>query len=231
MNKDSLFNKNDLLSIPLFSELDDEHLKKITAVSTLQNYCKRNIIFNSGDPYKGFYILLKGTVKIYKISSEGKETLLHIIKPINTFADVPLFEGGDYPVTAESLDNSTVLFLPKQEFIQLLDENINLCLKMLCGFAKKLRILTSKIEDLTLRDVPARLAEYLISEAYKNSTALYDEPFVKLTITKSTLALQLGTINETLSRSFRKLQSEGMIRVSGKKIFLSNFQNLKKLVK
>lgn len=231
MGKELCFNENDLRRLPLFSELNDKQLKKISSVSILKIFQKKNIIFNEGDTYKGFYIILTGTVKIYKTSAEGKEILLHIIKPVNTFADVPLFEGGNYPVTAETLSDSTLLFVPKQEFTQLLEENIIICLKMLGGFAKKLRSLTQKIEDLTLRDVPSRLAEYLIIEANLNGTAYFPEPLVKLTIPKSLLALQLGTINETLSRAFKKLQNDEIIRVNGKKIFISNFQRLKRLVK
>lgn len=222
---------NTLREIPLFTELSIQQLRQITAASNLKRFSKHEILFLENDHYTGFYILLKGVIKVYKISSNGKESIVHIIKPFNVFADIPLFEGGNYPVSAEALEESLALYIPKENFLILINKNPDLCLKMLAGFAKRLKSLVNQLEDLTSKEIPNRLAKYLLIEIKSTGTEEHPEPFVKLSIPKSTIAAYLGTITETLSRTFKKLQNEGIIRVSGKKIFVTNLKRLKELAK
>lgn len=220
-----------LRDIPLFSELSIKQLREISAISKIIRFRKHDIIFNEGDDYKGFFILLKGTVKIFKLTSGARETVVHIVKPFTTFADIPLFEGSNYPVNAQAIEDSLVLFIPKEGFIDLLKKNHEISLKMLAGFAKRLKALVAQIEDLSSKEVPNRLAKYLLKEIKIAGTEKLPEPFVKLTIPKSTIAAYLGTITETLSRTFKKLQDEGIIRVKGKVIFVSDIKRLKQLAK
>lgn len=218
-----------LRKFPLFSELTIQELRTISSITRIRK-CKRNeYIFLEGEEYIGFFIVLKGTIKVFRTSESGKETVLHIVKPLNTFADVPLFEGGCYPVSAQAESESTLMFVPRREFIELLENNINMCLKMLSGFAKKMRALTHKIEDLSLKEVINRLAAYLVQEVESNKRESLPEPFIKLSISKGTLASYIGTITETLSRTFHKLEEENIIRMEGKKIFIIDYPRLKKL--
>lgn len=224
------FNKRETLrSIPLFSELSIEYLRKITAVSKIEKIPPHKIIFTDGDFYKGFYIQLKGSVKIFKTSIDGKESVFHIIKPFNVFADIPLFEGNNYPVSAQTLEECIVLFVPKEGFVNLIREEPEISLKMLAGFAKRLKSLITQVEDLTSKEVKNRLAKYLLEEIKNNKTENLPEPFVKLTIPKSTLAAYLGTITETLSRTFKKFQEQEILIIKGKSIFIKNHVELKKL--
>ncbi|MCB0746591.1 MAG: Crp/Fnr family transcriptional regulator [Ignavibacteriae bacterium] len=222
-------NKVTLRSIPLFSELSIEQLRKLTSISEIKKISSHSIIFMEGDFYKGFYVQLKGSIKIYKTSVDGKEAVVHIIKPFNVFADIPLFEGNDYPVSAQTLEESIVLFVPKEGFINLIKTEPDISLKMLAGFAKRLKSLISQVEDLTTKEVKNRLAKYLIKEIQNNKTENLPEPYFKLAIPKSTLASYLGTITETLSRTFKKFQDQEVIRVQGKSIFVTNYLKLKKL--
>lgn len=223
--------KEPLRSIALFSELSIDELRKISSFSKIKNLKKNEIIFKEDDFYLGFYILLKGTVKIFRLSPKGKESVLHIIKPLNAFADIPLFDGGNYPVNAVALEESIVLLIPKDKFLALLKSDSDMSLKMLSGFAKRLKSLINQVDNLNSSEVPARLAKYLLNEVKLSSTEKLPEPFIKLTIPKATLAAFIGTITETLSRTFKKLQDDKIIRVVGKKIFISDFDRLKKLVK
>ncbi|HEX9253131.1 MAG TPA: Crp/Fnr family transcriptional regulator [Ignavibacteriaceae bacterium] len=220
-----------LRDIPLFSELSIEHLRKISSFSKIKSFNKHDRIFNEDDYYMGFYILLKGTVKVYKISSKGKESVVHIVKPLTAFADIPLFEGGNYPVSAEAIEESLTLFIPKEKFLELIYKEPEISLKMLAGFAKRLKSLINQLEDLSSKEVPNRLAKYILKEIKITGTEKLPEPFVKLSIPKSTIASYIGTITETLSRSFKKLQDEGIIRVNGKKIFINDMKRLKELAR
>ena len=220
-----------LREIPLFSELSIEQLRDISTISTIKKFVKHEIIFSEGDFYQGFFILLKGTVKIFKVTPEGKESVVHIVKPFTAFADIPLFEGKNYPVNAQAIEESLALFIPKEGFVDLLKKNHEISLKMLAGFAKRLKSLVAQIEDLSSKEVVNRLAKYLVKEIKKSGTENLPEPFIKLTVPKSTVAAYIGTITETLSRTFNKLQKEGIIRVKGKIIFVSDFKKLKNLAK
>lgn len=225
-------NKRETLrSIPLFAELSIQQLRNITAISKLIKFSKHEILFYEGDFYKGFYILLKGTVKVYKITPEGRESVIHIIKPLNVFADIPLFEGGNYPVNAEALEECLAIFIPKDKFLEIIRNNPEIALRMLAGFAKRLKSLVNQLEDITLKEVPNRLAKYLLDEIKSSGTENYPEPFIELSVPKSTIAAYLGTITETLSRSFRKLQNEGIIRVKGRTIFINDINKLREFSK
>jgi len=220
-----------LRKFPLFSELTVQELRIIASITRIKQFKKNEFVFMEGEEYKGFYIVLKGTIKVFKTSDTGKESVLHIVKPLNTFADVPLFEGGCYPVNAQAEVETTLMFVPRREFIEILENNITMCLKMLSGFAKKMRRLTLKIEELSLKEVINRLAAYLVQEVENSKREHLPEPFLKLSVSKATIASYLGTITETLSRTFHKLEEENIIRMEGRKIFILDYDRLKELVK
>jgi len=217
-------------NIPFFSELNTAELKEFMGVSKLLNFKKGEIIFLEGDIYRGFYIVIKGAVRVYKSNPEGKEVTLHIIEPFNSFAEIPLFIGETqgksniYPANAQAIENSVLIFVPKEEFLKIIDRNPKICLKMLHGFAKRLMDLNQQIENLTLKDVTGRLAEYLYNE-YKN----HGKGEFKLNLSRVILATYLGTIPETISRALRKLQDSGLIQIQGKKITINDPEKLKQL--
>lgn len=228
---ESIDSKETLRRLPLFSELSIEDLRKVTSFSRVKKIQKNDFLFHQGDFYTGFYILLKGTIKVYKVSSDGKEAVVHIIKPLNLFADIPLFEGKDYPVNSQALEDSMLLYVPKDGFLNLMKNNPDIALRMLGGFAKRLKELIEQIEVIASKDVTSRLAKYLSTEIKNSGNEKLPEPFVKLKIPKATIAAFLGTITETLSRSLKKLQNEKIIRVHGKIIFVIDYKKLKELAK
>lgn len=220
-----------LNNLPLFSELTAQQSERIISISKIINYNKNEIIFMEGDPYKGFYILLKGTIKIYKISFEGKESILHLIKPYESFGDVPLFEGGNYPVNAQVITDSVLVFIPHKEFIQLIKDNSTICFNMLIGFSKKMRHLTQKVEELSTKEVANRFARYLLEEIRKVKTDNQPEPSVRINISKKNIASYIGTITDTLSRLLKKMQEEKIIRVTGRSISITDMNKLKALAR
>lgn len=221
----------EIKNIPMFSELAEEQLQEIINIARPEKRGKNELIFTEGDIYKGFYVLIKGNVKVFHVTSEGKEVIIHLIRPFETFAEIPLFDGNRYPVNAESLQESELILIPKDEFTELLKNNYEITFKMLGGFAKRLRLLTQKIENLSSKEVTERLVRFILQEITSNNTINTPEPFLKLTISKAAVAGYLGTITETLSRSLKKLQDENIIRVEGKRIFISDLPKLKILAK
>jgi CRP/FNR family transcriptional regulator len=224
--------KETLKDIPLFSKLEIKDLRKISEFSSIKKYDKNEMIFSEGDKYRGFYVVMKGKVKVFKLSPAGKESVINIVLSLELFAEVPLFEGYPYyPVNAQTLEESVLFFIPGKDFIDFTSNNPHISLKIISGFAKKLHALTRRIESLMLSDVPNRLAKYILEEYNKSHKIILAKPFILLTISKSTLAGYLGTITETLSRTFKKLQDENIIEVKGKKIFIIDINRLRDLSK
>jgi CRP-like cAMP-binding protein len=224
--------KETLKDIPLFSKLEIKDLRKISEFSSIKKYDKNEMIFSEGDKYRGFYVVMKGKVKVFKLSPAGKESVINIVLSLELFAEVPLFEGYPYyPVNAQTLEESVLFFIPGKDFIDFTSNNPHISLKIISGFAKKLHALTRRIESLMLSDVPNRLAKYILEEYNKSHKIILTKPFILLTISKSTLAGYLGTITETLSRTFKKLQDENIIEVKGKKIFIIDINRLRDLSK
>ena len=193
--------------------LDDAELHKMAEIVSLRNLNKGEILFFEGDSADGFYLLFAGQVKIYKASADGKEQILHQIMPGQIFAEVAIFHGGQFPANCTAVKDSTVGFFPREEFLKLLGESPQISLKIIGSLSAFLREFTELVENLSLKEVPARIAGYLLklSEESGNSTVI-------LELTKSELAKQLGTLSETLSRGLRKLIDIGAISVDGKKI-------------
>jgi CRP/FNR family transcriptional regulator len=212
--------------IPLFEGLPSEQLEDLAMILTEQGFQKGDIIFSEGEEADGFYVTVKGRVKVYKLSAEGKEQILHIFGPGEPFGEVPVFTGQRFPAHAEAMEESRVFFFPKESFVDLVRRNPSLALNMLGVLSKRLRRFTALIDDLSLKEVPGRLAAYLLY-----LTAKKGEPSeIELSITKAQLASLLGTIPETLSRILGKMTAQSLIEIDGRVIRILDRESLRELV-
>jgi CRP/FNR family transcriptional regulator len=210
---------------PLFSGLPEDQLNEIKQIAIDKFYDKGKTIFLEGDDCNGFYIVAAGKVKIYKVSFEGKEQIFHIYGPGNPFGEVPVFSGQKFPANAQTILKSHLLFFPRTAFVGLISDNPSLSLNMLAILSMRLRQFTVQIENLSLKEVPGRLASYLLYLANEQE----QEDFVALTISKGQLASLLGTIPETLSRILAKMNKQNLIEVSGRDIKLLDRIGLEEL--
>jgi len=200
-----------LQKTPLFAGLQGEDLDRLLAICRQRQAGKGELLFSEGEDAEGFFVVLTGKVKVFKLSPEGKERILHIVHPGGTFAEAAIFADGCYPAYAEPLTGSDLAFFPKRDFLQLLHSHSRIAINMIAGLSRFLRQFASQIEELTFKDVPARLARYLLDLAGCDDR-------VELPISKAQLASNLGTVSETLSRTFRKLSDESYLAVDGKVI-------------
>lgn len=212
-------------NVPLFNGLPEEQLREIRQIAVNRFYDKGKTIFLEGDPCDGFYIVIDGRVKIYKLSFEGKEHIFHIYGPGNPFGEVPVFAGKKFPANAQTLLKSHLLYLPKTAFIDLISQNPSLSLNMLAVLSMRLRQFTVQIENLSLKEVPGRLASHLLYLAKEQGRS----DTVTLTISKGQLASLLGTIPETLSRILAKMNKQGLVETSGREIRLLDIAGLEDL--
>ncbi len=214
-----------LLNIPGFSGLSQNQLEAIKQIVVDRHFNRGEMIFSEGDEGNGFYVVARGRVKIFKLSSEGKEHILHIVGQGESFGQVAVYAGRLFPANSQAIDRSHLLFIPRTAFVKLITENPSLAMNMLSVLSMRLREFTIQIENLSLKEVPGRLASYLIYLADEQKAVDH----ISLEISKGQLAGLLGTIPETLSRILAKMSSRNLIEVSGRDIKLLDRKGLEEL--
>ncbi|HTZ39332.1 MAG TPA: Crp/Fnr family transcriptional regulator [Syntrophales bacterium] len=214
--------KSFLSHLPLFQGLSDGELKTLSEIAVERPVKAGEMIFSDGERAAGLNIVAAGRVKIFKLSPNGKEQILHIMGPGEPFAEVPVFEGGNYPANAQAIEAGRVLFIPRDELLKAIRKNPALALGMLAVLSRRLREFASTIENLSLRGVPERLSAYLL---YLSDLAGGVDEF-DLDIKKGLIANLLGTTGESLSRILGKMTQAGIIRVDGKTITIIDRKSL-----
>jgi len=214
-----------LSQVDLFNGLSLQQLDAVARIVSVKEYKKGKLVFADGDDGIGFYIVIRGRVKVYKVSPDGKEQIMHIFGPGQPFAEVPVFEGSCYPANAETMETSRLFFFPKKGFVQLIQENPSLAMNMLASLSQRLKQFSNLVEALSLKEVPGRLASYLLYLSDKNGSI---DTF-GLDIAKSQMASLLGTIPETLSRIFTKMANKELITINGPQIAILDRTGLEDL--
>jgi CRP-like cAMP-binding protein len=214
---------------PLFAGLEERDLKQIRALALQKHMRRKEILFSDGDEARGFYVILSGKVKLYKVSSEGKEQILHIVSAPDAFAEAALFLEGRYPAFAEAMSDGQLLFFPQKGFIQLIEKNPQVAINMIVSLSQFLKRFASLIEELSLKEISSRVAKYLIDLSLRSLKEGRAPREVELDVSKTQLASRLGTVSETLSRTLGKLKAKGIIDVQKNRIRILNREALEEV--
>jgi CRP/FNR family transcriptional regulator len=214
-----------LIKSQLFGGLPEKHIAEIEKIAVNKHYNKGDVIFYDGDEGIGFYLVVAGSVNVYKLSSEGKEQILHIVKEGDTIGAVPVFSGKSFPANAKAISKSHLLFFERKKFIQLITNKPTLTMNILALLAMRLREFTIQVENLSLKEIPGRLAAYLLYLSQEQG----DKDLVKLNISKFQLANLLGTGPESLSRTLGNMKRKKLIEEKGANIRLTNRGQLDEL--
>jgi CRP/FNR family transcriptional regulator len=214
-----------LIRSQLFGGLPEEHITEIEKIAVHKHYNKGDVIFYDGDVGSGFYLIAAGSVSVYKLSPDGKEQILHIINEGDTIGAVPVFSGKSFPANARALSKTHLLFFDRQKFIRLITGKPNLTMNILALLSTRLREFTIQVENLSLKEIPGRLASYLLYLAQEQG----NKDLVKLNISKVQLANLLGTGPESLSRTLGNMKSKKLIEEKGAGIRLLNRDQLQEL--
>jgi CRP/FNR family transcriptional regulator len=215
-----------------FGGLSPEKRDALVDLAHVREVESGTILFQHGDQYRGFYLLLDGAAHIYRLSPEGRMLVLHVIRAGESFAEVPLFEDEDaptYPATAETLEDSVLLFFPAEAFLSFVDAHPRTALHMLGQMAKRLRGAVRQLDAVSLQGVQERLARHLVEQVPTVPDDPETPPTIELDIPKSILAAELGTVPETLSRALRALEEKDLIRSEASEIALTDVQGLRRL--
>jgi CRP-like cAMP-binding protein len=200
-----------LRQIPIFSDLDDHALARLASHCVPRSVAAGFVLFTTGEACRGLYIIESGRVRIYRISAEGREQVLHIEGAGRPVAELPLFDGGAYPASAVTTEPSRLLFLPRADFEQLYRSNPDVAQAIIRALGKRLRHLVHVTETLAFRDVAARLAMLLAGYAESAGRATPDGIEVALGRTQEELALEIGAARESVSRALKQLAKRGLI--------------------
>ena len=187
-----------------FSGLTPELIEQLASIAVFKRYETGEIIFEEGDPGLGFHLVDKGRVKIFKSSPDGREQLLHIFGPGEPFGEVAIFLGRGYPARAQAMIESRTVFFPREALRKLIAKNPDLAFGLMAVLSQRLVRFAGLLESITLKEVPARLAAFILSSAEGRDQ-------VELTVTKGQLASTLGATPETISRSLGRLKKAGLI--------------------
>ena len=220
---------NTLRGCQLFAGLGAPDLNAIASITIVKSAAKGDYLFREGAPSQGFYVVQKGAINIHRVNPAGKEQVIHIFRAGESFAEAALATDSGYPADAQAIESSQVLLVEKSGFLALLRRQPELALRMLGSMSLHLRTLIAQLEDLTLKDVETRLANWLIKrcpdpESPRPAT-------IVLRTTKRMLAAELGTVSETFSRTLAKFRQQKLVAVKGKTLTVLSPLKLRELLR
>ena len=220
---------NTLRACQLFAGLPPADLAGVANITVLRRLDKGDYLFHEGETARGFYIVQKGAVNVHRVNAGGKEQVIHIFRTGESFAEAALATPTGYPADARAVEASQVLMIQKDGFLALLKHQPELGLRMLASVSLHLRVLVAQLEDLTLKDVETRLANWLVKHC---PNADGDKPVtIELKMTKRVLAAELGTVSETLSRTLARFREEGVLGVKGRFLTVNSPVRLRALLR
>lgn len=211
---------NTLTSCPLLAGLPSKELTQIAQFSTLKPLRKEEYLFRESDISQGFYIVQSGSINVHRVNANGKEQVVHIYRAGESFAEGGLATTRGYPGDARALESSRVVLIQKAGFLALVRRQPELALRVMEAMNVHLRTAISQLENLTLKDVETRLADWLVQHCPDPTSA--HPARIELKMTKRTLAAELGTVSETLSRTLAKFRDQQLLYVDGKIVTLLN---------
>lgn len=209
----------------IFADLTSTELQFLAERAVPRDYAPGELVFSEGEMCAGLFVIEKGHLRIFKSSPNGREQVLSIDGPGSSIAELPVFDGGNYPASTSAVDEARVYFIRKEDFYSLCLVHPRVALKVLKVVGARLRRLVGIIEELSFTSVRARLIASLLrlAEGGKKTPAGVE---AQLPASNQELASQIGTVRELVSRNMSRLQAEGLIRVEGKTVLIPDLKRL-----
>jgi CRP/FNR family transcriptional regulator len=209
-----LLSKTDALSqIALFAALSDAEINVLSQRAVERRFSPDEMLFWEGEPCAGVFLIIEGSVKIFRTSPGGRELMLAIETAPSSVAELPLFDGGPYPASVRAVEPVVSLFINKDDFQQVCRHYPDVALKVLAVVGKRLRHLVGLVESMTFGSVTQRLARLLLDTSKGSGGDTFE-----LSVTHQELASRLGTVREVVSRNLARFKAEGMLRVRGHEV-------------
>jgi len=216
----------DLRNFYLFASLNDQQLALIKHTMRHLQLSDGEYLFEYGQNAERFFIVLKGHVKLVRLSFEGGEKVIEVIAPGESFAEAIMFMSRQvYPVTAQVVGKSEILAFENKVFLSILEESFDTCRRLLCDMSMRLRRWLNEIDNLTLQNATYRFVNYLLCQVPADHQL--GDYQVKFTLPKHVIASRLSIKPETLSRILHHMTEEGLIAVTGRTIHIQDLNGLR----
>jgi CRP/FNR family transcriptional regulator len=215
-----------LRQVAFFEALDEQQFAFLRSRIHERTFDAGELVFSEGETCAGLFVIHKGNVRIFKNSASGREQVLSIEGPGGTIAELPVFDGGPYPASAQAITQATLLFYSKQDFQALCMKYPEVALRVLEQVGRRLRKLVGIIEELSFTTVRNRLASLLLRLAKTEGKKSAEGVEFALPATNQELAAQIGTVRELVSRNLSRFQSEGLLRIDGRTIIIPDVKKL-----
>jgi len=209
-------------SIPYFSGLGQAELDSIRKYIFEKKAQRGDILLFEGEPAETLYFVVAGVVKVFKTSADGKEQILQIIRPGESFNDVPVFSGGENLASAEAMGAVVLNIVKKSDLEAILREHPQVALNVIQVLSGRVQHLVSLVEDLSFRRVTGRVAKILLEYAG-------DGTGEKPRLTQQEMAAMIGTAREMVGRSLKTLEEEGTIRMERHRIIITDKEALREM--
>jgi len=218
-----LISKHDILShIALFAGLGEQEIGALAQRAVERHFNDGEMLFWEGEPCAGIFLIAEGSVKIFKTSAGGRELMLSLETAPATVAELPLFDGGSYPASVRAVNPVSTLFINKTDFQQVCRQYPDVALKVLAVVGRRLRNLVGLVESMTFGSVTQRLARLLL-DASQGVAGSFELPH-----THQELASRLGTVREVVSRNLARFKAEGLIRIDGRVVEITDREGLER---
>ncbi len=205
---------------PYFKALDQAALERLARTLIERKYEKDETVFLEGEPCQGLYIVREGSVRIFKLSPEGREQVLAITRAGGSFNEVAVFDRGPNPANVSAAEETVLWIVPQAAILDLIEHNPAVALAVIRNLGTRLRHLVGLVEDLSLRQVSARLAKLLLETASGQAKPM----------TQHEMAARLGTVREMIGRSLHQMEVRGLIRMERGRIVILDRAGLERLL-
>lgn len=204
----------------MFSGIPAASLNRLIEGCELVSVPKGKYLFHEGAVADGFYVVHRGGINVHRVTEDGKEQVIRVFYPAESFGEVVLVGDRTYPASAKASEDSQVILIPTGFFRQQIKRDPDLALSILGSMSLHLKYLVETIEDLKLRQAEYRVSQWILKQIHAQGLRGAEQPTMTLPCTKTVLASQLGITSETLSRVFAQMRKQQLIRVTGKTISL-----------
>lgn len=211
-----------LRQIPYFHRLPDAQLEQIQPLVHERSYARGEVVILEGDECQAIYFVKSGRVKVYKTSPEGREQILRIMKPGDTFNEVPVFDRGENPASVEALEPASLYVLPVEDMQRLMLDVPVISANVIRILASRLRHLVGLVEDLSFRHVTGRVAKILLHHGR-------DAGGGGGRLTQQEMATMAGTAREMVGRALKGLEQAGAIKMERGRIVILDKDALERL--
>ena len=217
-----------LRKTPLFASLTEEETQALARRTSKKRLQKGELLFSEGDPSTGLFLVVSGKMRIFKLSASGRDQMLAMEGPGSSFAELPVFDGGNYPAAAAASEDAELLFISRKDFQNFCREHPDVALKVIAVVGGRLRRLVGIIEELSFTTVRQRLIALILQLAERDCTRGKEGIHLELKKSHQDFAAELGTVRELVSRNLSRLQAEGYLEVEGRQLVVRDVAGLKR---